>query len=102
MPTFLQDPDARLDYYWNWAYSRGWVDGDTITTVDTTTPAGLVVENVAIVAGTDRAGNLVSGGGVVAWISGGTIGNAYPVTCHIVTAAGREDDETLTFRIVAT
>ena len=29
------------------------------------------------------------------WLSGGTVGESYDVTNHIVTAAGREDDRTI-------
>jgi hypothetical protein len=34
---------------------------------------------------------------VTVWLSGGTEGVTYTVTCHIVTAAGREEDRTMTF-----
>lgn len=33
------------------------------------------------------------------WLSGGSLGENYSVVNHIVTADGREDDQTLTIRI---
>jgi hypothetical protein len=81
--AFQKDPDAVLDYQWDWA---AWLAGDTISSHTITAAAGLTVDSSSHTATA-----------VTAWLSGGAEGVAYPVTCHIVTAAGREDDRTLTF-----
>lgn len=84
--TFIKDPDAELDYQWNWA---GWlVDGDTIDTYTLSAPAGLTLGSST---NTTTA--------VTAWLSGGTLGAAYDVRCRIVTADGRTDDRTLRLTI---
>ena len=82
--SFRQDPAAMLDYVFDWS---AWLAGDTIESSTITAPVGVTVTSSA----TSTA--------VTVWVSGGTLGGVYPVTCHIVTAAGREDDRTLTFRI---
>lgn len=87
----VKDPDAVLDYTWDWS---AWLDAvqDTIASHQLSTPSttgGLVVEQSEVV-----------GKSVVAIISGGTAGKTFPVTCHIVTADAREDDRTLYFKIV--
>jgi|AMWB02.1.fsa_nt_gi hypothetical protein len=79
----VKDPDAVLDYVFNWAT---WLAGisDTISSHTVTVPAGITLGSSSIVGST-----------VVAWISGGTAATTYQVTCHIVTAAGREDDRSI-------
>lgn len=73
------DPDATLDYSWDW---QAWLGSDTIVSTTVTTPdTSLSISNVTH---TDTA--------VTAWISGGTDKVSADVTCHIVTDAGREDD----------
>lgn len=74
------DPNARLDYGWDWS---AWLaDGETITSHTVTATGGLVVESSSVISGS-----------VVAWVSGGTPGRA-SLTVHIVTSAGRADDRT--------
>lgn len=90
---FLKDPDAVLDYLFDWASntnSNGTTDwlqsGETITDHTITATTGITVDSSALV-------NTATS--VVAWLSGGTAGTKYNVTCHIVTSAGREDDRTI-------
>lgn len=83
--SYAHDPDSRLDYTWDWADFVGDVS-DTIT--DATVVCADEDITVADVSHTDTA--------VVAWISGGTASTKYTVTCHIVTAAGREEDRSIT------
>lgn len=90
---FTHDPDATLDYRWDWksltngyGYSD-WLGSEEIITSHTiTADSGITVDSSAL-ASTSTA--------VVAWISGGTAGTNYNVTCHIVTSQGREDDRTI-------
>lgn len=90
---FLKDPDAVLDYLFDWAAltngngSTDWLSvGETITDHTITVTTGLTVDSSAL---TNTATS------VIVWLSGGTAGGQYDVTCHIVTSAGREDDRTI-------
>ena len=80
--NFTKDPDAVLDYEFDWS---AWLGTDTIATHTVTATAGLTVDSTEATTTT-----------VTMWLSGGTDGASYAVTCHIVTAAGREDDRTAT------
>jgi hypothetical protein len=89
MPSeFSKDPDAVLDYEWDW---EAWLAGDTIVDHDVDIPA----DPTGLTLDSDSASTTA----VTAWISGGTAGESYTVTCHIVTAAGREDDRSMTFNV---
>lgn len=86
-PTITKDPNARLDYYERWGT---WLGDDTIVTATTPTVSGVTVDEANIInAGVD----------VQLWLTGGVLGETGSVTVHIVTAAGREDDRTLYFKI---
>lgn len=94
---YLKDPDAVLDYVFNWGE---WLaSGDTISSKTITPASGLTVNSSSIVAGTDRAGTAVTAGAVQVWVQGGTDGSEYTLLCHIVTAGGRTDDRTMAIRI---
>lgn len=82
MPTqFIKDPDAVLDYVFDWS---SWLDDtDTISSYTVTAESGLTV---------DSDSNTTTA--VTVWLSGGTANTDYEVTCSIVTADGREDDRT--------
>lgn len=84
---FTKDPDAVLDYEWDWS---DWLTAitDTITSVTFVPDTGIVVNSSSHTATA-----------AIAWISGGTAGTSYNVTCRIVTAGGRTDDRTATFKI---
>jgi hypothetical protein len=86
---WIKDPDARLDYVWDWS---AWLVGaDTIDSASftyTTNDGTLEIGAPAIGAGT-----------VTAFIDGGTLGRTYSVTCHIVTAEGREDDRSQLLKV---
>lgn len=82
--SFRQDPQARKDYEFDW---RRWLAGDTIAAHTVTAAAGLTVTSSA------------SATAVTVWASGGVVGVAYTVTCHIETAAGRVDERTATIVI---
>jgi hypothetical protein len=81
MTIFAKDPNAVLDYQFNWA---GWLTGsETIASHTIVAETGITV---ASSSGTTTA--------VTVWLSGGTVKNNYNVTCRIVTSAGRTDDRT--------
>lgn len=82
--SFTKDPSAVLDYQFDWA---AWLVNDTITgtPVITITPTGLTK---------DSQTNTTAA--VTVWLSGGTVGKTYTVTCRIVTAGGRTDERSIT------
>lgn len=88
MPSsFLIDPDAVLDYRFDWSQ---WLT------------AGEVIQDHTVTAITD--GITVDSSDptdtdVTAWLSGAAISTTQRVTCHIVTDQGREDDRTITLQV---
>lgn len=85
--TFVKDPNAVLDYTIDWSL---WLDGDTISTSTWTVGSGIVKDLDTKTATTTTI-----------WLSGGTLATSYTVSNRIVTVAGRTEDRTLTFSIVA-
>lgn len=81
--SFRIDPDAVKDYVFDWA---GFLAGDTI--------AGYTL---AATDGVTIVSDSQTGTAVTVWVSDVGSGAAGSVTCHIVTAAGREDDRTMQF-----
>ena len=85
--SFVKDPNAVLDYKWDWT---AWLPlGDTISTANVTVEAGDVVKN-------SQSNTTTS---VTAWISGGTLSTEAQITARVVTAQGRTDDRTITLSI---
>lgn len=83
---FIKDPDAVLDYGFDWS---DWLDSDTISTSDwIISPAGLTEDS----ASTTTTETTI-------WLSGGTIDVVYTVTNRIVTAGGRTEDRSFTLRM---
>lgn len=84
-PYYLKDPQAVLDYGFDW--SR-WLEGaDFVTESSWTIPDGLTME-------TEWFDGLTT----AVRLSGGTVGVVYTVTNHIKTDAQREDDRSMTLR----
>jgi hypothetical protein len=85
--TFFLDPDARLDYTFDWT---DWLDTDeTITDFTVTAGTGITID-----------GDPTEADGVVTvWLTDGTEGTNAAVTCHVVTSAGRQDDRTFRVRV---
>jgi hypothetical protein len=81
MKPFIKDPDANLDYEWDWS---SWLEDDAIQTASVAAQAGLTLDHFTNSATT-----------VTAWLKGGTEGIMYGVSCRIVTVAGRIDDRTI-------
>ena len=84
--TFLKDPDAVLDYKWDW--SSWMATGDTITSYTVTPSTGLTLDS-----------DVNDTTSVTAWLSGGTADQTYTVLCQIVTADGRTDERTITIGV---
>lgn len=84
--TVTKDPNAVLDYVFDW--TEWLTGGDTISTHE------------VLVTGATLGSSTRSGAVVTAWISGGTVNQAASVTCRITTTLGRTDDRTLHLTIV--
>ena len=85
---FNKDPDAVLDYAFDWS---SWLSaGETISTRTITVGTGL----------TQPSTDTESSGVVTVWLSGGAAGNDYDVACKIETSASRTDERTITIRCI--
>jgi hypothetical protein len=84
MTPFTQDPNAVLDYPFDWSVYLAQIN-DTIQTSQFIVDSGIVVESDAI----------LNPANTVVWLSGAVKGKRYAVTNHILTAGGREDDWTI-------
>jgi len=84
--VFIKDPEARLDYSFDW--SEWLASGETITASTMTASVGITI---------DASSNTLTS--ATAWLTGGTSGHSYTVTNHITTSANRQDDRTLTIRV---
>jgi len=84
--VFFKDPLAALDYTLDWSV---WLVGaETISTSTWTAQAGLTV---------DSDSNTATAATV--WLSGGTVGQSYTVTNHIVSTGGREENKSFTVKV---
>jgi hypothetical protein len=83
---FIKDPQGIIDYTIRWT---SWLpSGDTISTSTWTVPAGIVKVSEANTT-TDA----------IIFLASGTVGVIYPVTNRIVTAGGRQNDQTISILI---
>lgn len=83
--VFTKDPDAVLDYSFDWS---AWLVSDTISTSTWTAGTGITIDS-----------NSSTTTVTTVWLSGGTASVAYTVTNRIVTAASRTDDRSLTINV---
>lgn len=77
----IHDPDAVLDYRWDWS---SWLEED-----ETITSYSVEVDGITLDS------SLNDGKAVTAWLSEGTAGTKAEVTCRITTSQGRTDDRTM-------
>lgn len=97
--TYEKDPDAVLDYKFDFAAlrnGRGTEDylasGETILSVTVTSSSGdLVVDSYAL-ADSDSS--------VICWLSGGIVNTSYLVTARITTSESRTDDRTIQIQVL--
>ena len=82
--TFLKDPDAILDYKFDWTL---WLGDDTIDQYIVEVSAGDVEIASSEVTDSSKA--------VTVWLSGGTVGTNCAVLNHIITTGGRQDDRSM-------
>ncbi len=97
---YKKDPNAVLDYLVDFAAKtngRGIEDylqnGEFIVskTIISSAPAELIINSSSL---TDMYTS------VTIWLSGGTVGKIYTVTCRIVTNMGRTDDRSFQIQVV--
>ena len=97
--TYIKDPSAVLDYKFDWKALTNGVDGatsdwlaaaETISTKTITATTGITVDSSSI---TDTSTS------VTVWLSGGTHGVDYTITCRIVTSASRTDERSMTVKV---
>lgn len=85
---FEKDPDATLDYGFDWG-AQGWLDdGDTIASSTWLLPTGI-----------SKTIDTFNDSVTVVWLTGGTAFTTYYVTNRITTAQGRTDDRTMRIRV---
>lgn len=87
LEVFTKDPDATLDYGFDWA-TDGWLGSDTIASATWVVPSGLTKGSETNTTTT-----------ATVWLSGGTVATDYTVTCRITTAGGRIDDRSLLIQV---
>lgn len=80
--VFTKDPNATLDFGFDW--SQWLKDGDFITSYTVTTACGI-----------NKPADMNTSASVIVWLSGGTSGSRYGVTCTINTSGSRIDQRTI-------
>ncbi len=84
--AFIKDPDAVLDYSFDWT---DWLATSEI----------IVSHTVTAETGITADSSTESDGKVTVWLSGGTAGENYKVACLITTNAGRTDERTIWIKV---
>lgn len=93
MKSFNKDPDAVLDYLFDWRSSTNgnggtdWLEsGETISARTVTADTGITIDS------NELANSSTS---VRVWLSSGTAGRQYKVACEITTSSNRTDERTM-------
>lgn len=82
-----KDPQATLDYGFNWEI---WLGSDSILSSTWEVDAGITVVSTSFTATTTTI-----------WLAGGTLGCIYIAVNHIVTVCGRKEDRTFTIVMIS-
>ncbi len=88
MAAFKKDPNATLDYTFDWSLWLAPI-ADTITSVTWVLSSGLTSVSASNTTTT-----------ATAFISGGVLDAVEELTCRITTAGGRIDDRTIQLNII--
>jgi hypothetical protein len=86
--TKIKDPDDELDYIFDFAAETNGTegaDGDWLATGETIASYTVTVET-----GLTKDSDSNTDDTVTVWLSGGTAGTTYSVTCQITTSASRK------------
>lgn len=88
-----KDPDARLDYQFDWSL---WLQvGETITDSEFLVESSEAITTFAIEPSTQE----IDGGLTTFWATGGVATETVEITNRITTSAGRIDDKTSRLRV---
>ena len=91
--SYTKDPSAVLDYKFDWkALTNGSGTSDWLAAAETISTKTVTVSN-GLTKDSDTLTDTNTS--VTVWLSGGTAGSDYTVTCKIVTSAGRTDERTI-------
>lgn len=91
MPVYAKDPSSTVDFSIDWS---DWLAAD-----EQIVSAAWNIE--PSLAGGLQAGQLIDAGSVRGvFVSGGSAGDRYRLTCHVVTDAGRSADRSLALRLM--
>jgi len=97
MPTYIKDPNAVLDYKFDWkaktnlSGNTDWLESnETISSFTITAASGLTV---------DSSASSDTNTSVTVWLSGGTDGTTYELACKIVTSLSRTDERTISIQV---
>jgi hypothetical protein len=81
--VFLKDPNATLDYGFDWSE---WLnENEILTGYQVTSGCGI----------TNLYNTYTTAGSVIVWLSGGVPGNRYSIACKIETSGSRIDERTI-------
>lgn len=94
---FIKDPDATLDYKFDWAAStNGSGDSDWLASGETIDSHTVTVES-GLTKDSDSATD--DDTSVTVWLSGGSAGETYLVGCEITTSSGRTDERSIVIAV---
>lgn len=94
--VYHKDPAAILDYVFDWRAATNTNDPDATEDyleVGETIASHTVTAETGITADSGTLGDTNSS--VTVWLSGGTAGDTYDVTCQITTTSTRVDERTI-------
>ena len=95
--SFIKDPDAVLDYKFDWkALTNGSGTSDWLQAGETISSFTIDADSGITVGSSSRTDANTS---ITVWLSGGTAGNDYAVRCEIVTSATRTDERTMMIQV---
>lgn len=103
LATYIKDPEADLDYGFDWSEwlavedltASPAVAAETITASTWTLPP----DPTSPAVGLAEESSSHNGVATTIWLTGGVDGEDYVITNHIVTSAGREDDRSLKIKV---
>lgn len=90
-PSITKDYNAKLDYTFDWSL---WLTGISDTIVSELT--SIAGDGVATIGSPVTTNTSTS---VTVWVTGGTVGQQYLVTCKITTTGGRIDERTIAINV---
>jgi hypothetical protein len=98
---WVKDPDAVLDYKWDWAaLTNGSGTSDWLAAAETIATLTITVTPATVSPLTvDSSSRTDANTSVTVWLSSGLAGTEYDVACEIVTSAARTDERTMKIKV---